>query len=320
MLRVFPVLLAAVLSLAAQKPQIVDREMAFTVDDLPAVSAVDRSNGHFERLTKGILEAFTRHRVPAIGFVNEGKLDRDGAPDPARVALLEQWIAAGFELGNHTYSHPDLHLVSLDDFKADLIRGEPVTRQLLKAAGKPLRFFRHPFLHTGLSSDVRQGLESLLAERSYRIAPVTIDNADYIFASAYDRLIAAGDAPGAERVFTTYVDYMSRVVEYYEQQSMALLGRPMRHVLLTHANALNARAFAVWLPMLERRGYRFIPLDRALEDEAYSTKRDEFFGPSGITWLHRWALTEGKKGAFFAGEPEVPAWVQEASTSRQPLH
>lgn len=32
-----------------------------------------------------------------------------------------------------------------------------------------------------------------------------------------------------------------------------------------------------------------------------------------ITWLHRWALTTGKRGAIFAGEPEVPNWVQTLS-------
>lgn len=307
-------LLATVLLAGTQVPDVADREMAITVDDLPGVSAVDRSSAHFEQLTNGILEAFRRHQVPAIGFINENKLDRDGKPDAARVGLLQQWITAGLELGNHTYSHPDLHLVPLTDFTSDVVRGEPVTLELMKAAGKHSRYFRHPFLHTGRSAGTRGALETFLVERGYRVAPVTIDNADYVFAAAYDRRLAAGNAPEAERVLTAYIDYMTRVVEYYEQQSLALLGRPMRHVLLTHANALNARAFAQWLPMLERRGYRFVSLDRALEDEAYTTKRDEYFGPSGITWLHRWAISEGKRGAFFAGEPEVPAWVQQAST------
>jgi len=315
MIRAVALLLATVLSLAGHQSAVVEREMAITVDDLPGVSAEDQSVAHFEQLTKGVLQAFARHHVPAIGFVNENKLDREGKPDPARVALLRQWIAAGLELGNHSYSHPDLHLVPFDDFTADVVRGELVTGKLMKAAGGSLRYFRHPFLHTGRSADTRRNLETFLAGRGYRVAPVTLDNADYVFAAAYDRRMAAADHAQADRIVETYVDYMSRVVEYYEQQSEALLGRPMRHVLLTHANALNARALHLWLPMLERRGYRFISLDRALEDEAYGTRQDAYFGPGGITWLHRWALTDGKRGPFFAGEPEVPAWVQQASTS-----
>lgn len=55
-------------------------------------------------------------------------------------------------------------------------------------------------------------------------------------------------------------------------------------------------------------GYEFVSLEAALEDPAYASA-DDYFGPSGITWLHRWALTQGKRGAFFAGEPEVPEWI-----------
>lgn len=294
-------------------PDDVLREMAITMDDLPGVSARDRSVEHVQRLTTGILDAFVTHHVPAIAFVNEGKLAPDGTLDARRVALLQQWIDAGFELGNHTYSHIDLHIASLADVEADLVRGEPVTRELMTRAGKPLRYFRHPFLHTGKNAETRQAFERFLDERGYKIAPVTVDNSDYVFAAAYDRLIAAGAQVQAETLLETYIDYMSRVVAYYELQSRAILARPIRQILLVHANALNARALPRWLPMLERRGYRFISIDRALEDEAYSTVRDEYFGNGGITWLHRWALTMGKRGLFFSGEPVVPVWVEQAS-------
>jgi peptidoglycan/xylan/chitin deacetylase (PgdA/CDA1 family) len=308
------IVLAAFVLVGAQAPDTVTRELAITVDDLPGVSAENQSIEHLQRLTSGILAAFARHRVPAIGFVNEGKLDRDGTPDPMRVALLRQWSEAGLELGNHTYSHLDLHVAPLADVEADVRRGEPVTRDLMTKAGKRLRYFRHPFLHTGRNAETRRSFEAFLTERGYTVAPVTVDNADYIFAAAYDRRTAAGDTAQVERIFETYIDYMSRVVEFYEQQSHAILSRPMRQILLVHANALNARALPIWLPMLEKRGYRFVPLERALEDPAYATSRDEYFGPSGITWLHRWAITAGKRGAFFAGEPEVPDWVQRAAS------
>ena len=36
---------------------------------------------------------------------------------------------------------------------------------------------------------------------------------------------------------------------------------------------------------------------------------------AGITWLHRWALTEGKRGTFFAGEPIVPDWIEKAAAA-----
>jgi hypothetical protein len=69
--------------------------------------------------------------------------------------------------------------------------------------------------------------------------------------------------------------------------------------------------------MMKRRGYKFITLDEALTDKAYASP-DTFKGRGGITWLHRWALTAGKRGAFFAGEPQTAAFVQkEAKITEQ---
>ena len=47
---------------------------------------------------------------------------------------------------------------------------------------------------------------------------------------------------------------------------------------------------------------------RAIEDPACQSA-DTFVGVSGITWLQRWALTKKMPKTFFAGEPEVPAFV-----------
>jgi peptidoglycan/xylan/chitin deacetylase (PgdA/CDA1 family) len=299
------VLVVALLSAHQSPPK---RQVAITFDDLPGASAARTDIEYFRTFTTELLDAFARHQVPAIGFVNESKLEAGGVIDPARVALLKQWADAGIELGNHSYSHHDLHTTPLDAFKQDVIRGEPITKKLMADAGKRLRFFRHPFLHTGRDIATRSGFEAFLAERGYRVAPVTIDNYDYTFARAYDRV-----SHGAERqrIVDTYIDYMTRVVTYYEAQSQLLLGRELPQILLLHANALNGRTFDAIAVMLRNRGYTFVPLEAAIEDEAY-TKRDEFYGTGGITWLHRWALTEGKRGAFFAGEPVVPAWIAQA--------
>jgi hypothetical protein len=46
------------------------------------------------------------------------------------------------------------------------------------------------------------------------------------------------------------------------------------------------------LEILKKRGYRFIALDEALQDEAYQTP-DEFVGRMGPSWFHRWSLHKG---------------------------
>jgi hypothetical protein len=149
---------------------------------------------------------------------------------------------------------------------------------------------------------------------------VTIDNSDYVFAAAYDDALGQRDSAAARRIGDAYVDYMTRVFAYYEAQSVAIIGRDIPQILLIHASLLNADRFDALARTMEGRGYRFVPLDEALADSAYRSA-DTYVGPAGITWLHRWALTRGLRGAVFAGEPEVPPEIAAAAerASQRPL-
>ncbi len=290
-------------------PEATGREVAVTFDDLPVISVTCGDLESHRAITTRLLEAITSNRVPAVGFVNECKLMPHGARDEARVELLQRWIAAGLELGNHTFSHLDLHSTPAAEFEADVIRGEPVTRSLLEAEGKRLRYFRHPYLHTGTDPAGKRRVEALLAERGYRIAPVTIYTEDYLFAAAYDRAERRGDRGMAQRVADEYVPYLERQIEYYENLSRRLLGYEVRQTLVLHANSINADRFGELARAMKRRGYEFVTLERALADEAYATP-DTYLRSEGISWLQRWALTRGVNEDFLDGEPVTPRFVR----------
>jgi peptidoglycan/xylan/chitin deacetylase (PgdA/CDA1 family) len=301
----------------APRPDAPTRRVAITFDDLPVVSRHFTTIEDHERITRRLVAAIRAHHVAAIGFVNEGKLYRGGVLDDRAVGLLRQWTKAGLELGNHTSSHLDLHTVPLGDYLADLTRGDSVTRRVLREAGRTPRYFRHPYLHTGRSLETRAAVDSVLASRGYRVAPVTVDNGDYLFAAAYDAALGRRDSTEARRIGREYVAYMERAFAFYESQSVTIVGREIPQVLLVHASVMNADWFDALARMLERRGYAFVSLDQALSDSAYRS-RDTYTGPAGISWLHRWALTRGLRGSVFAGEPEVPAAIAAAAadTSR----
>ena len=292
------------------------RQIAITIDDLPVNYMTDLGVAGWERVTSGLLHELKDHSVPAIGFVNLGKLySEEGRLDERRLFLLRQWLEAGFELGNHTFSHLDLHETSLAEFTEDLLRDEDILRGLCEDHGRELEFFRHPLLHTGRDMEAKQGLEKFLRDHGYRIAPVTMDNSEWLYARAYDIANLKGDTGLKKRIAAAYLDYMDRVFAYYESQSRALLGREIKQVLLIHANTLNSEHFGDLARILKKRGYRFISLAEALKDRAYGSL-DRYTGPGGITWLHRWALTQGKKGDFFKGEPEVDAFVNDIYRGR----
>lgn len=289
------------------------RSVAVTIDDLPAPAAgvVSNEPAALAAMTAQLLAALAEHRVPAVGFVNEGKLVAPGegpAGVAARTAVLRQWVDAGLELGNHTYSHRSLNRLPLEEFEADLIRGEPVTRSLLAEKGRTLRYFRHPFLQVGLELPKRRAFEKFLAEKGYTVAPVTIDNDEYVFAFVYADALRRGDRVQADRIAAAYLDYMDGVFAFFEGVSQRLLGREPAQVLLIHANSLNADHFGALAERIEQRGYRYATLDEVLRDPAYALP-DDYVGAWGISWLHHWEVTAGKPRT---PSPDPPAWIQQA--------
>jgi len=286
-----------------------DRRIVMTIDDLPWVQLPGISTAQALPGHRRLIAAIKRAGIPVIGFVNEGKLEHDGQLQPERLAMLSDWLDAGATLGNHTYAHADLHAVGLPAYQDDILRGERQLRPLLQARGQQPHWFRHPYLRAGRSAQDKAALERFLSEHDYRIAPVTVDNSDWIWAGAYLHAADAKDAAKLKaRLRREYVAYMGAKLDYYEQQSIDLLGYNLPQTWLIHANLLNADTYGDLVKMVHKRGYRFIGLDEAMRDPAYR-RADAYTGPAGPSWIHRWAIGEKKPTSFFGDEPEVPAWV-----------
>jgi peptidoglycan/xylan/chitin deacetylase (PgdA/CDA1 family) len=293
-----------------------DRRMAITFDDLPwasldpttplpATSSVPPAIGAAHAR---LLATLVAAKVPAIGFVNASRLIVHGQPQADRVALLQAWLDAGLVLGNHTASHVDLHAVGLAAYEQDIVAGDAPLRALLSPRGQVPQWFRHPYLRTGRTLAEKAALEQFLADHGYRIAPVTVTSSDWIWAAAYRKALERDDAATQRKLRDAYVPYLLRTVAYFEGRSQALLGRELPQVLLLHASELNADTFDALANGLRTRGYRFVTLDEALRDPAYQ-RPDAYTGPLGTSWLHRWAMAEGRPWTFWNGQPTSPKWV-----------
>ncbi len=287
------------------------KQVCFSIDDLPTVNyGISDTAFHIE-VTHKLIASLNKFKIPAIGFVNEIKLYENKSKDPIpfQVSLLKYWLENGLELGNHTFSHPDYNSVSLNNYSQDILKGETVTKEILKRNGNRLTYFRHPFLHTGNSKEKSDSLHHFLTSHGYTVAPVTIDNDDYLFALAYHRTKNKGDIQLMKQIREDYVDYMEQKLHYFERQSHQLFGRNIKQILLLHASLLNADAMEFLASMYQRNGYEFISMTEALEDEAYKTEITRF-GNWGISWIDRWALSQGKKGDFFKDDPVTPDYIR----------
>jgi peptidoglycan/xylan/chitin deacetylase (PgdA/CDA1 family) len=275
-----------------------------TIDDLPAANANAMTGQEIIEMTTKLLGTLRDQKVPAVGFVNEKKFYKFGEVDD-RIKALSMWVDSGFELGNHTFSHASLNRVGLQQWEEEIIRGETVTRLLLAQHGMPLRYFRHPYLDVGRDLQTRREAEAFLVARGYRIAPVTMDAWDWMYAGVYEDARKRGDTALQQQLVTSYLSYTGAVFDYYEKFSRQLLGYEPPQILLLHGNWLEADHIAELLDVLRKRGYRFITLQEALADPAYSMP-DEYVGEEGTNWLDHWAITRGQ---IPRNTPVFPQWV-----------
>ncbi|HLZ39345.1 MAG TPA: polysaccharide deacetylase family protein [Candidatus Sulfotelmatobacter sp.] len=294
--------------LYAQTAQKLDRQVAVTIDDLPAAMADRQSAAEITAMTTKLLGTLRDQKIPVVGFVNEKKLYKPGQVDE-RIKALEMWLDYGFELGNHTFSHASLNQVGLKAWEDEVIQGETVTRMLLAQHKMKLRYFRHPYLDTGRDLLTRRQAEEFLVERGYRIAPITLDGWDWAFAGIYEDGLKRNDTALEQQVVKDYLSYHDAVFAYSEQLAVKILGYEPKQILLLHASNLEADHIGELLDVLRKRGYRFITLQDALSDAAYGLP-DTYVGEEGTGWLDHWAISQGKVPQ---GAPVFPQWVIERS-------
>ncbi len=181
-----------------------DREVAITIDDLPRGGDGGGSSfAEIRGMTERLLAPFREEKIPVTGFVHPGRTELSPA-DLRRI--LDLWLDAGAELGNHTWSHADLIRMPVADYEQEILKADAVLRPIVEAHGKKLEFFRYPMLHAGATAETKRIIEQFLAAHHYRNAPVTFDNSDYMFAAAYMH------AELRDRVIRDYVPYLESVV------------------------------------------------------------------------------------------------------------
>jgi peptidoglycan/xylan/chitin deacetylase (PgdA/CDA1 family) len=284
------------------------KELAITIDDLP-LNGPQFEIKRLQAMTEKLLSGIKRHGIPVVGFVNEGLLYLPGETD-ARIAVLKAWADAGIELGNHTFSHLGFKTASLTEYEDDFIRGDALTRALLKQKGQKPRYFRHPFLQMGATRELEKAFEEFIAGRGYKIAPITIDTMDWMFLAAYTRARAQGEIEMIKRVSEEYLKFVDLKFDFCEKVSTELFGRNIKHILLLHANELNADNFDALVKVMKDKGYHFITLEEALKDSAYQYP-DKYLPVSD--WLGHWSFSKGKT----FDSPAPPEFIQKIFSGGQ---
>ena len=278
------------------------KKIAITFDDLPS-QQMNLQDCIY--ITDNLLKILKDNKIQVTGFVNAGKTDVEYQQEK-RIAQLKKWLSVGHDLGNHTYAHSDIGKVGLQLYEEDVIKGEPLVIKLMEEADKKMKYYRHPFLYTGKTVEQKDSLDKFLKERGYIVAPVTLDNSDWLFNSCYYDAKKNNNTKLADSIVIAYEQYMNMMADFFESLSQDFFGRQINQVLLVHSNMINADHFDKIIQMLKDRGYEFISLDEALTDTAYSMPDGQM--KWGRSWIHRWMIAQGMKPL---PDPDEPEWVLE---------
>lgn len=291
---IFSINLLTSFVIAAQTNQI-----AFTIDDLPLNGAPIEIK-KLQTMTEKLLTVIKKNKIPTVGFVNESQFYGRGETD-AQIAVLKMWTDGGVELGNHTFSHLGFKDASLANFEDDFVRGETVSK-ILQPNG--IRYFRHPFLQMGNTRELENSFENFIRERGCKIVPITAETLDWMFNSAYSKALKEENEKLRKRVSEEYLKFARLKIESSEANSKKLFGRNVRHILLLHANQLNADNFDALVNIYKDKGYQFITVEEALKDEIY--RAPEKYAPTS-DWLTHWAFSLGKN----IDSPTPPQFIQD---------
>ncbi len=249
--------------------------VAVTVDDLPG--SYDGPPGYPKsRVMSRIVAVLKAHAIAPVGFANGIYADADADA----LLGLKSWIEAGFELGNHTYSHQSARALSVPAFLEDVRKDSAFLAQL--APGHTLRYFRFPYLERGNDPEQRIAITQALAREGYRVANVSLDFADWAFAPAFARCFARADPKALEALREGYLQNGSAALYWAAETSARLLGRAVPQVLLLHAHAATAEYLDALLSEYEKAGVRWITLEEALRDPAYAEPPERDHGDTAL--------------------------------------
>jgi peptidoglycan/xylan/chitin deacetylase (PgdA/CDA1 family) len=234
-----------------------------TFDDLPAHSTLPPGESRLE-VAQRIIDALKAAGARGVyGFVNGVALQNE----PGSAAVLPAWRAAGFPLGNHTWTHLNLDTQPLDAWEADVVADESLLAAEMGTGD--WRWLRFPYLAEGGAPEKREQARAFLAGRGYRIAQVTMSFGDYAYNEPYARCMAKGDQASVARLETAYLQGARDEVSRARGMSKALFGRDIPYVLLMHLGAFDARMMPRLLGLYRQEGFRFVTLQQAQSDPFY---------------------------------------------------
>lgn len=227
------------------------KRISITLDDAPMAPSRLFKHPNLRALSfvEGVWQSGEDFKLGV--FVVGAHLKRFGA------ASVNLYSRAGHIIANHSFSHPALSKTTIADFVADVKQNHG----LISGFSTFQPCFRFPYLDKGAgkSQEVLKQLSAMRYENGY----VTVITHDWYANKLLLDAVRGAEPLDYKKFGELYVELIVEGAEFMAQQySDKGLPQPA-HVLLLHANDVNALYFKDLLKAFKEKGWRFVDMDEA---------------------------------------------------------
>jgi peptidoglycan/xylan/chitin deacetylase (PgdA/CDA1 family) len=236
-------------------------QIAFTMDDLPLWPQSYPPDGYTaDGIVTAIRRALKLHDITGVyAFSNSWPLDTH----PEFAGILDDWVADGHHIANHTHGHVQLPDVTASAFMADIDKAE---RQLAPwLARAPRKLFRHPLCHWGETPDKLHAVNAHLAATGIMPVDVTSWAYEWTWNRAYRNALDARDTKAQAYVRQSFLDFSVAQLRHDHATAQDWFGQEVIGITLGHNVPFFADIAADYFGRLIAEGVTFVPLEAALD-------------------------------------------------------
>ena len=234
--------------------------IAFTIDDLPLWPQSYPPAGYTaEGIVASIRSALKENGISGVyALSNSWPLEEH----PERSKILEDWVADGHHVANHTPSHIDLPDMSARAFIADIDAAEHHLSPWLSKA--PLKLFRHPTCHWGETSEKLQSVNAHLKALGLTTVDLTSWPYEWTWNRAYRNALDANDEDAVKFVKSSFLDFSAAQLRHDMAAAEDWFGEEIIGITVGHNVPFFADIAADYFARLKQEGAVFVPLEQAL--------------------------------------------------------
>ena len=237
---------------------------ALTIDDAPGPDG-DASSALMDAMRRTL----ERHGVThCVAFVIGERVGQE--------AELERWLAAGYELANHSHEHAAASDVSAHEVLRSFERCDAVLERLGAFTQGRARYARLPFGDRGRDPAERATIRRGLLDLGYQLADVSIGVSDFIYAPRAEAALAEAryaDAAEVERRFAAQAHAellrSEQVTRVQTSDGMVPVPHDFPHVIALHFMPGTTRFFDRMLSAWSAH-VRWVSLAEAIDHDVYA--------------------------------------------------